>query len=100
IPETIAPGFDESLQAKSLELQASTVRVKLLVDEMLGPVSRGKILDLIQQHMDALAYPVRIETKIMRFPQPASSSRKVAEIREKVQNNVRRTLEDLFAKYC
>ncbi|MCC7441348.1 MAG: hypothetical protein IT285_06935 [Bdellovibrionales bacterium] len=100
IPDTIAPGFDESIQSRSLEIGASSVLLKILVDEMLGPVSRGKVMDLVQQHLDALSYPVTIEQKVIRFPQPASSSRKVAEIREKVTKEIRSNLEELFNKYC
>ncbi|HTL11092.1 MAG TPA: FliG C-terminal domain-containing protein [Bdellovibrionota bacterium] len=100
VPDTIAPGFDESIQSKSLDIAASSVKLKLLVDELVGPVSRGKVLDLIQQHLDALAYPVTIDTKVLRFPQPASSSRKVAELREKVTQDVQHNLTELFARYC
>lgn len=50
-PDEVAPGFDEvdRAPAASLDLSPTSARIKILMDDKVGPVSRGKLLELVQQ---------------------------------------------------
>ncbi len=99
-PETASPGF-EDYDPKSLSaLAPASAKAKLLIDEKFGSVSRTKLIDLIQQYLDTLDYPVKIDTQVSSFPQQAGSASKVAELREKITKQFRSTLDDLFRQYC
>ena len=58
-PDEVAPGFDEieGTAATSAELAPSSARIKILMDDKVGPISRGKLLDLVQQYLETLDYP-------------------------------------------
>lgn len=101
-PETIAPGFDEvdTSSAAMTELAPSGARIKILMDDKVGPVSRGKLLELVQQYLETLEYPVKIDTQIAHFPAPVGSESRVAELRQKVVKQFRTTMEELFAQFC
>lgn len=99
-PDQITPGFDEIHPQALTELVPASARLKLLVDEMMGPVSRGKMVDLIQQHVDVLEYPVTIDVKTAKFPQPLTSTRKVSELRDQISNQFKNTLNQLFGQFC
>jgi flagellar motor switch protein FliG len=99
-PDEIAPGFDEIDPKGAMDLAPSSAQVKLLIDEKVGPVSRGKLMELIQQYLDTLDFPVKIVTQTTRFPQPQGSAGRVAELREKVTKQFRSTLDDLFHQFC
>ncbi|OFZ56071.1 MAG: hypothetical protein A2428_13975 [Bdellovibrionales bacterium RIFOXYC1_FULL_54_43] len=98
-PDEIAPGFDE-VEARAQTLAASSARVRLLINEKVGPVSRSKLMDLLQRYLDTLDYPVKIETQLARFPEPIEASGKVAELRERVTKQFTNTLEELFQQFC
>lgn len=99
-PDEVSPGFDD-VDAKSLtSLAPSGGSIKLLIDEKVGPVSRQKLLDLIQQFLDTLDYTVRIDTQIARFPQPVGSASKIAELREKITKQFKNTVDELFNSFC
>lgn len=100
IPDEVAPGFEEVGGVTESRLAPSSAKIKLLMDEMIGPVSRGKLIELLQQHTDALSYPVYVETKIARFPQPAGASQKVANIKEKLAKEFQSNVNDIFQKFC
>jgi flagellar motor switch protein FliG len=101
-PETIAPGFDEvdTSSAATTELAASGARAKILMDDKVGPVSRGKILELVQQYLGTLDYPVKIDTQLAHFPAPVGSESRVAELRQRVIKQFRTTMDDLFNQFC
>jgi flagellar motor switch protein FliG len=99
-PDQVTPGFDEVHPQALTELVPASARLKLLVDEMMGPVSRGKMVDLIQQHVDVLDYPVIIDVKTAKFPQPLTSTRKVSELRDQISNRFKTTLSQLFQQFC
>jgi flagellar motor switch protein FliG len=101
-PETIAPGFDEvdTSSAAMTELAPSGARIKILMDDKVGPVSRGKLLELVQQYLETLEFPVKIDTPIAHFPAPVGSESRVAELRQKVVKQFRTTMEELFAQFC
>ncbi|MBI4925914.1 MAG: hypothetical protein HY843_08335 [Bdellovibrio sp.] len=99
-PDEIAPGFDD-VDPKSLTaLAPSSARIKLLIDEQVGPVSRSKLIDLIQQYLDTLDFPIKIDYQLTHFPQPVSSAAKVAELKEKISKQFNGVLEDLFRLFC
>ena len=101
LPDDITPGFEDvSGGGLGMELSPTGVQAALLIDEMLGPVTRNKLLGLIQQHIDVLDYPVNIQTRTARFPQPAASAQRVTELREKVANDFKEKIEGLFQKFC
>jgi len=98
--DEVAPGFDDLDSQKTNELAPSGGRVKLLLADKLGPVSREKLLRLIQQFLDTLDFPIKVETQVAHFPQPQGSEGKVAELREKVAKQFRHTIEDLLNQFC
>ncbi len=99
-PEEVAPGFDDIDPSGASRLAPSSARIRLLIDEKVGPVSRGKILDLVQQYLETLEYGVKIDLQATRFPQPVGSAGKIAEMRERISKQFRSTLEDLFRQFC
>jgi flagellar motor switch protein FliG len=100
IPDSVAPGFDDVDTHTSGDLAPTSGRVKLLINEKVGPVSRRKVLDLIQQYLDTLDFPVKIDTQLTRFPEPIESSSKIVEMRERVAKQFKETLNDLFRQFC
>ncbi len=99
-PDQIAPGFDDVDPKNINALAPSNARVRILIDEKVGPVSRAKLLELVQQYTDTLDFPVRIETQLTHFPQPVGSASKIAELRERLTKQFKNTLEELFKQFC
>ena len=100
-PDQVAPGFDEiEGTVKAIDLAPSSARIKLLIDDKVGPVSRQKLTELIQQFLDTLEYPVKIDTQLAHFPQPIGTENRVTELREKVIKQFRGTMDELFAQFC
>ncbi|MEK6704578.1 MAG: FliG C-terminal domain-containing protein [Bdellovibrionota bacterium] len=98
-PEHVAPGFDE-VESRSAQLAPSSGKIKILINEKVGPVSRSKLLDLIQQYLDTLDYSVKVETQLARFPEPIEAAGKVAELRDRIAKQFKDTLEGLFQQFC
>ncbi len=96
--DDLAPGFDEA--ESSMKLAPSSAKINLLIDEKLGPVSRGKVLDLATQYLDVLDYPVSINTKISKFPQPAHSAAIIANLRSEAVKKFKDTAEEIFNRFC
>ena len=82
VPDEVAPGFDDVDPRSREEIEPTAGTIRLLIDEKVGEVSKGKLLDLIQQYLDNLDFPVRIETQTGHFPQPVATAGKVVELRE------------------
>ncbi len=99
-PEGIAPGFDDLEVKKGNELTPSSAKIKILIDDKVGPVSRSKLLDLIQQYLDTLDFPVKVDTQITHFPLPQGSEGKIAELREQVSKNFLNTTNEFLSKFC
>lgn len=99
-PDEVSPGFEEVHPQSETTIAASSARIKLLIDDKVGPVSRGKLLELLQQYLDTLDYPVKIDTQIAHFPQPIGSESKIAELREKVAKQFQGTINDLIQQFC
>ncbi len=100
VPDEVAPGFEDVDPSVASRLEPSSAEIRLLVDEKLGPVSRKKLLDLLQQYLDTLEFPVKITTQVAHFPQPAVAAGKVTELRERVAKRFRESLEGLFTQFC
>jgi flagellar motor switch protein FliG len=100
VQDELSPGFADEELATANELEASSGRIKLLMDDKIGPVSRSKLLELVQQFLDTLDFPVKVETQIAHFPQPVGSAGKVADIREKITKQFKGTIDDLFRQFC
>lgn len=101
VEDQIAPGFDEIERvATQQDYSPSGGRMKLLINDRMGPVSRTKLLELLQQFLDTLDYPVKIETQVAHFPAPAGSESKIASLRERVSKQFRSTVDELIGQFC
>ena len=100
VPEHLAPGFDDIDPKSAGELAATSAEAKLLIDEKIGPVSKSKILDLVQQYVETLDFPVKVSVQTTGFPSPVGSAEKISDLREKVGKQFRATLETLFTQFC
>ena len=100
-PEEVAPGFDEITgSAKVGELAPASARIKLLIDDKVGPVSRQKLTELLQQFLDTLDYPVKVDVQLAHFPPPVGTESRVVELRERIIKQFRGTLESMFTQFC
>ena len=97
VDDLTTPGFEEGGRAT---LAPAAARVKMLVDENLGSQTRNKILALFKEHLDQLDYPVQVEPRITRFPQPASSTYRVAELRARVVRDIRASIQGMLTQFC
>lgn len=102
VPDSVAPGFDDvdTSSNAATELAPSGGRIKILIDDKVGPVSRGKLIELVQQYLDTLEYPVKVDTQIAHFPAPVGAESRVAELREKIIKQFRGTMDELFNQFC
>jgi len=98
--ETFAPGFDEIDAGSRGELEPASAELKVLIDEKIGPNTRSRILDLVSRTLETLDYPVKVSTKTTRFPSPAESAAKVAELRERITKQYQGAIEEIIARYC
>lgn len=98
--DTIAPGFDEIDSSAKSSLEPASAEVKVLIDEKIGPNTRTRVLDLVNRYLETLDYPVKISTKLARFPSPAESAQKVTELRDRVTRQFKGAMEELVSKYC
>lgn len=99
ISQEISPGFDDELR-NSNEYAPSSASIKLLIDDKVGPVSRNKLLELLQQFLDTLEYPVKIDSQSTHFPMPQGSEGKIAELREKIAKDFQNKTEYLLREFC
>jgi flagellar motor switch protein FliG len=100
IPETTAPGFDEPPPVGPDSLAPTSAKMKILMADKIGAVSRSKLLELIQRYLDTLDYPVTIDTDVVHFPDPAGSEGKIAELRNQIAKNFENTVNSLIQQFC
>lgn len=100
VPDEVAPGFDDMQTSSDTRLAPSGARMKLLIDDKVGPISRGKLVELLQQYLETLEYPVKIDTQLAHFPQPVGSEGKVAELRERIAKQFQNTINELISQFC
>lgn len=96
----LAPGFDDLDPKTAVRLAPSQGNIKVLIDEKIGPVSRSKLVELVEQYLETLEYPVKVEAKVASFPQPLGSVGRISAMREKVSRNFKGTLEEIFRQFC
>ncbi|MEK7690254.1 MAG: FliG C-terminal domain-containing protein, partial [Bdellovibrionota bacterium] len=94
------PGFDDLIVGGETRLAASGATVRLLMDEKVGPVTRAKLMEFIQQYLDTLDFPVKVSTHMVRFPQASGSTAKVSELRDRIAKQYKTAIDDLFASFC
>ncbi len=99
-PEELAPGFDDLAPSSAISLAASSARVKILVDDRVGPVSRSRLVDLIQQYLDTLDFPAKLDVQVAPFPQPFGSDAKISDLRERVSKQFKGTIQEIFQQFC
>jgi flagellar motor switch protein FliG len=100
VPETTAPGFDEPPPVGPDSLAPTSAKLKILMADKIGAVSRGKLLELIQRYLDTLDYPITVDTDVVHFPDPAGSEGKVAELRDRIAKNFENTVNSLIQQFC
>ncbi len=98
VDDITTPGFEEG--GGKATLAPASGKLKLLIDENLGDQTRQKILDLLKEHLEALNFPVQVETKITKFPQPASSNYRVADLRDRVTRDIKASLQSMISQFC
>lgn len=98
--DSISPGFDEPGAIKMDDLEPTSAQVKVLIDDKVGPISRRKLQDLMQEYLDTLDYPVKIETQITHFPLPQGSEGKIAEMKERISKKFLQVMDDILKQYC
>lgn len=100
VPDEIAPGFDDAQTAGGQDLVPSAATLKLLIADDVGPVSRGKLIELLTRHLDTLDYPVKIQADVAHFPAPLGTEARVADLRERIAKDFQKTVNDLLGQFC
>jgi flagellar motor switch protein FliG len=100
VPDEIAPGFTDVQIKSDKDLAPTSARLKLLIDDKVGPISRSKLIELLQQYLDTLDYPVKVETQVTHFPQPVGSEGKIADLRERISKQFQSTISELIQHFC
>ena len=100
VPDEVAPGFDDIGPSGGQDLAPTEAHVKLLVDDKVGPVSQGKLLDLLHQFLDTFDYPISIDKQVAHFPIPQGSEGRVAELRDRVTKQFTANAEELIRQFC
>lgn len=100
VPEETAPGFDEIPAVDKDALAPTSARIKLLFDDKFGTVSRGRLIDLIQQYLDIFDYPIKVSVQVAHFPEPAGSEGRIADLRDKLARNFQETMSELIQQFC
>jgi flagellar motor switch protein FliG len=98
VDDLTTPGFEDG--GGKVSLAPAAGKVKLLIDENLGSKNRSMVVDMIKEHLLSLNFPVEVDVKVSRFPQPASSNYKVAELREKVSRDIKNSINSLLSQFC
>jgi flagellar motor switch protein FliG len=98
VDDVTTPGFEDG--GGKVTLAPASGKVKLLIDENLGNKNRTMITDMMKEHLLSLNFPVELDVKVSKFPQPASSNYKVAELREKVSRDIKNSLTGLLGQFC
>ena len=98
IDDLTTPGFEDT--GGKASLAPASGKLRLLMDDSLGANTRAKIVDLLKEHLEILNFPVDIESRITKFPQPASSGYRVADLRERVVRDIRSSLQNMLSQFC
>jgi flagellar motor switch protein FliG len=98
VDDLTTPGFEETGGKATLAPASGTVRI--LMDDALGAQTRVKISDLLKEHLEILDYPVDIEMRVTKFPQPAASNYRVADLRDRVSREVKASIQNMLSQFC
>ena len=98
VDDLTTPGFEDG--GGKVSLAPASGKVKLLIDENLGNKNRTMIIDMMKEHLLSLNFPVELESKVTRFPQPASTNFKSAELRDKVARDIKNSINGLLTQFC
>jgi flagellar motor switch protein FliG len=96
----LAPGFDDIRSQSSIRLVPKSAQLRLLVDTKIGPVSRRKLLEIVDQYLSIVNFPVTVDARTASFPQPAASAGKIAVARDKVVREFKALAESVLGEYC
>lgn len=99
-PSQVAPGFDDLEIKQTSDLAPSSARIKLLIDDKIGPNSRTNLLEYLQQYLDTLEYPVKIDLQSTHFPLPEGSESRISELRERITKEFTGAIEQLIQHFC
>jgi len=97
---SLAPGFDDIRSQSAIKLVPKSAQLRLLVDTRIGPVSRRKLLEIVDQYVSILNYPVTVDTRTASFPQPAASAGRIAVARDKVVREFKALADSVLGEYC
>jgi flagellar motor switch protein FliG len=98
VDDLTTPGFESS--SGRATLAPASGKVRLLMDESLGSQTRIKITDLLKEHLEILDFPVDIETHVTKFPQPAASNYRVADLKDKVTREIKASMQNMLTQFC
>ena len=98
--DALSPGFDDFESKRESDFAPASAKVKMLIDDKVGPVSRGKLLDLIQQYLDTLEYPVKVDVQLTHFPAPQGSEKHISELKEKVSKQFMDIIGEVIHQFC
>ena len=99
-PDEFLPGFSDRTPASEIDLKPASAKVKILVDTMMGSGTRENFMNLLKKNLEGLNYLVGIDVTTAKFPQPATSARKFAELRERVTKQYKEAINELIAQVC
>jgi hypothetical protein len=98
VDDLTTPGFEDG--GGRATLAPASGKVRLLMDESLGSQTRSKIADLLKEHLEILDFPVDVEARVSKFPQPASSNYRVADLRDRVTRDVKASIQNMISQFC
>ena len=98
IDDLTTPGFEEG--SGKATLAPASGKIRILMDESLGAQTRLKLSDLLKEHLEILDFPVDIETRVTKFPQPAASGYRVADLRDRVSREVKASIQNMLSQFC
>lgn len=98
VEENVAPGFEDVPSTATLAPAAA--KVSLLIDKNMGKATQTNILNLVKESLKTLDYSVDVNYTTTAFPQPATTSYKVAELRERVTRDIKDQLTSLMNQFC
>ena len=98
VQEEGSPGFED--QVGMISLAPASGKVDLLMDKFLAENRRKQVTDMVAKSLKTLDYPIAVSTEVSEFPQPVSSTYRVAELRERVTKEVKTSLQAMIAQFC
>ncbi len=99
-PDSVQPGFDDLNVLEKTELEPAAGSLKILMDEKLGPNSRTRINDLIQEYLDTFNFHIAIENITQHFPQTQGTEAKMLEMRQRISKRFSDVMEETLQQFC